>query len=646
MAFAAAGFLLALVGLAIPWWLHRRETHNSAATTVGSLMLLREAEVPEAQRKTLHYRALLCVRLLLMLLLVVAFAEPVLESFSATPALGGTPARLIVVDTSASMTSHFSEATADAKDLLSGQAALAAAGSELTLLTPMTDSAAQQLAGLASLTPGTGRLAYGGLLARVSTLADSLVSPGQRLEVHFISDFQASAAPGRFNELIAGSTHPVTLHPIGNRERPNWRVRGDNAQLLVVEGYATPSADILLRVLAEGDLVHAETVSVPASGRTVVTLPPAPGSRHDVRLTAELDIPGVDTLALDNRAFFVKARQYRRPVAVMGNSPQQRYIAAALSASEAGEPVAGLVGPVAVAVDPVADVDELLGYLERGGRALVFAGADSRRAGDASFLPLRAQSSLTASGSHRLVFADHSHDALARTGGWADAAVFQHVHLEAGDASVLISLDNGEPWLIEQAVGRGRMLLVGSSLDPQWTNLPASASFVNFIVDAVAYLAEDFEETAVSTGSAFWLPPGNGQIINSAGERLLSLQQSRGESAVTLNEPGHFELRMATLGQEGESPQPSAGRRYLAANVPMTESDLTIMSEGLLERWQQAIAGDASATAPRSAAGESFDVELAPWLLVLALLLAGLEIFAANGTPVGNRPRFGGRANA
>ena len=103
---------------------------------------------------------------------------------------------------------------------------------------------------------------------------------------------------------------------------------------------------------------------------------------------------------------------------------------------------------------------------------------------------------------------------------------------------------------------------------------------------------------------------------------------------------------MATLGQEGESRQSTDGRRYLAANLPIAESDLTIMSEGLLERWQQAIAGDVSATASRSTTGESFDVELAPWLLVLALLVAALEIFAANGAPVGNRPRFGGRANA
>jgi hypothetical protein len=646
MVFATAGFLLALAGLAIPWWLHRRETHSSAATTVGSLMLLREAEVPEAQRRTLHYRALLSVRLLLMLLLVLAFAEPVLESFSATPAAAGVPARLVVVDTSASMTPHFSEATAAARELLSGRAALAAAGSEIALITPMTDSALQQIAGLASLAPGTGRLAYGGLLARISTLADSLASPGQKLDVHFLSDFQASAAPGRFNELIAGSTHPVTLHPIGNPERPNWRVVNDSARRLVVEGFATPAVDVPLRVLAEGDLVHAETVTVPASGRTVVTLPPPPDSRHDVRLTAILDIPNEDTLALDDRAFFVSARQYRRPVPVLGDRVQQRYIAAALSASEAGEPVVGLVGPVAVVVDPAGDDDELRGYLEQGGRALVFAGADSRRAGDRSWLPLLSPGSLAASGSHRLVFADHSHDALVRTGGWADAAVFQHVGLEAGDASVLISLDNGEPWLIERAVGRGRMLLVGSSLDPQWTNLPASASFVNFIVDAIAYLAEDFDATAVSTGSAFWLPPGNGQLISSAGERLLSLQQSRGESAVTLTETGHYQLRMASIGEDGQSPPPETPRRYLAANLPSAESDLTIMSEGSLRRWQQAIAGDASAAAGTSAAGEYFDIELAPWLLALALLVVALEIFAANGAPVGLARRFGGSTNA
>jgi hypothetical protein len=203
---------------------------------------------------------------------------------------------------------------------------------------------------------------------------------------------------------------------------------------------------------------------------------------------------------------------------------------------------------------------------------------------------------------------------------------------------VLARLDNGDPWLLEASVGLGRVLLVSASLAPRWTNLAASAGFLLFLEDALSYLSEDFTPTDIAAGSTLRLPFGNAQILNGAGERMLNLGQSQGAAVISLQQPGHYELRTAGMVTESESSRSTSGRRYLAVNVPQGESDLSLMSDSALQRWREASLSDADAsvgsTEDRSDRPDAsfYDLPLAPWLLGLALLMLLAETALANGS--------------
>ena len=65
--------------LALPWWLHRRDTHRPEPHVVSSLLLLRPGEAPEQMRKTLRHRWLMALRMLLLAVLVLAVLLPALR---------------------------------------------------------------------------------------------------------------------------------------------------------------------------------------------------------------------------------------------------------------------------------------------------------------------------------------------------------------------------------------------------------------------------------------------------------------------------------------------------------------------------------------------------------------------------------------
>jgi hypothetical protein len=69
-------FLLGLVGLGVPLWLHRFARQTEQKQPFASLMFLEASEVRRSRRHELRYWLLLALRLLLLALLVLAFAGP------------------------------------------------------------------------------------------------------------------------------------------------------------------------------------------------------------------------------------------------------------------------------------------------------------------------------------------------------------------------------------------------------------------------------------------------------------------------------------------------------------------------------------------------------------------------------------------
>ena len=104
----------------------------------------------------------------------------------------------------------------------------------------------------------------------------------------------------------------------------------------------------------------------------------------------------------------------------------------------------------------------------------------------------------------RLAPIDRRHPLLAafpaRGEGLASARFFQFLLLaplpEAPGRRIVLRYENGAPALVEAEVGRGRVLLLTTSVDREWTDLPIRPGFLPLVQEAARYLA------AVPSGDA------------------------------------------------------------------------------------------------------------------------------------------------
>jgi hypothetical protein len=655
VSFAAAAFLAGLLALALPWWLHRRETVSGRQRVISSLLLIRASPAPERRHKTLRHRALLALRLALLAVLAIAFAQPLLDAAPGPEAAQRAPPRLVVLDTSMSMATSFTAARARARALLDEMpagtpGAVITAGADIRLAAPLTGDRATLLAAVDAAAPQAVRLGFDGLLGRVSALARTLTEAP--VEIHLISDFQASAMASRFNALVDGVNAVTVLHDVAT-PGPNWHVAGivagepsaGRSRAAVAAGSSAPgvatgwnerpgktvrvtvgsfadAARTLTVMLSDvsGELDR-RTVSVPAGGQATVAFAGAAGGGW---LRAAIDAD--DTIALDDVAYFAPPplRDADLPVfAAPAAARQADYLAAAVAASSPGFRLAGpeAEGPVAVLLDPGALAEDRLRLLQRhldsGGAVLATAGPATSRAGR---LPL-AELPLTSQRLERSVTGvaavDASHPALRRFGAWQTVSVFRHL-APAGEVEVLAALDDGTPLLIERRVGAGLMLALLTALDPEWSTLVVEPAFVTFVADALAYLAEDHLPGAATAGEPLSLPAASVQILDLQGRRKLGLNDTVGRPTVRLDEPGIYTVRTPNR------------QRQLAVNADSRESNPTPAAAALLNRWRQALPAAARADSAPVDAAVSQSVALAPWLLLALLVLAVGEPLAAN----------------
>jgi len=210
MNWLAPWFLAGLAGLALPIWLHRFAKKTDQKHVFASSMFLEPSVVRRNRRREIRYWLLLAARVLLVLLLGLAFAGPQLKSRILTGPQGST-LHAIVVDTSMSMRQDGSwdrarEAASDLIASLKGadRAMLVAADYRMRVVQEavFSNDAGRLRAALQSLEPGYARLDYGALVAGTAGWG---TAPGEHLVVHFVTDLQESASPLRFSDLAPQS---------------------------------------------------------------------------------------------------------------------------------------------------------------------------------------------------------------------------------------------------------------------------------------------------------------------------------------------------------------------------------------------------------------------------------------------------------
>jgi hypothetical protein len=134
----------------------------------------------------------------------------------------------------------------------------------------------------------------------------------------------------------------------------------------------------------------------------------------------------------------------------------------------------------------------------------------------------------------RLAPIDRKHPLLAtfpaRGEGLASARFFQFLLLapvpEAPGRRIVLRYENGAPALVDAEVGSGRVLLLTTSVDREWTDLPIRPGFLPLVQEAARYLAA----APVGDATATITVGGKRELALSADDRRVEVVKPNGES--------------------------------------------------------------------------------------------------------------------
>ena len=268
MGFLAPWFLGGLAALGVPVFVHLLRKHVTTPRPVSSLMFFERGTQSSARHRRLRYLLLFALRFALVLLIVLAFANPFVRRAAAN---ANGRLMLIVLDNSFSMRAgtRFADAKQQALALLAGKAngekaQIMALGGELDVLLQPTGDEAQLRAALQSIEPGDGHANFGELGRALRTLSETARGP---IDLHLFSDMQRSAMPANFADMVMPENVTLVLHPVAQGTAPpNWTVESVNApaQLsdpknpkrsrveAVVAGFGTPAASKMVSLVVNG----------------------------------------------------------------------------------------------------------------------------------------------------------------------------------------------------------------------------------------------------------------------------------------------------------------------------------------------------------------------------------------------------------
>ena len=574
--------------------------------------------------RRLDHLLLLSLRLLWLVLLILAFANPFINR-NAT-ALASNRLVLLVVDNSFSM--RAGTRLADAKNaairVLSSKGAaraqVAAFGSRLRFMTqPIEDQSALRAA-VQAIQPGDGHGNFGELARAVRAVADSAHVP---VEFHLFSDMQRSELAAAFSDLALPASVNLVTHAVVTQPQPNWTVESVNAPgqvwgkdakpvhvQAVIAGYGTPAAQRTVSLVVNGKTTATKTVTVPANGRASVDFPTLEVPYGFNR--CEVKIDSADALAADDlRRFAVQRSDPQKALLIhnYGDNRSPLYVGAALSSAAQSAFTLESINvneaadrkPSNYAFIVLSDLSTLPSLLEnslteyvRSGGSLFIAAGTS--AGSHSQIPIFGAHIIGTRDYNRVPdrymtvgSSDSSYPAVAKAGGWPGVKFFYALNVDPGvdqgaapgSARVIVRLADQTPLLLEKRIGEGRVVLLTSGLDNLTNDFPLNPAFVPFIEQTARYLAGSERQGGERSVDAY-LELRNArekaqgvEITDPEGKRPLTLGEAATAQSFQLTEAGYYQLRLAD-GRQDE----------VGVNPDPRESNLDVIPNDVLALWQ------------------------------------------------------------
>ncbi len=631
MGFFSPWFLAGAAAVALPLYLHLLKRQTQQPKQVSSLMFYESRTQSSTHHRRLHYLLLLSLRLAVLLLLILAFANPFINRNPA--AVANSRLVLLVVDNSFSMRAgtRLADAKSEAMKVLGSKGGargqVAAFGSQLRLLTqPIEDQSALRAA-VQSIEAGDGHGNFGELARAIRAMAETVRTP---IELHVFSDMQRSSIAGNFSDMVLPPNVKLITHAVATKAQPNWTVESVDAPgqvwgkdvkpihvEAVIAGYGTPAATRTASLVVNGKTTASKTVAVPANGRANVEFPalevPYGFSRCEIKIDSADGFP-----ADDLRRFAIERTDPQKALLVhnYGDARSPLYIGAALTAAAQSAFILESINvneaadrtPSNYAFIILSDVNSvppllensLNQYIHSGGSVLIAAGTS---AGGRTQIPIFGARITETRDYNRIPdrymtvgSSDSSYPAVAKAEGWAGVKFFYALNVDPADARVIVRLGDQTPLLLEKRIGEGRVVLLTSGLDNLTNDFPLHPAFVPFIEQMARYLAGTERQGGASTVDAYLelrnaKEKGQGvEVTDPDGKRPLTLSQAATAQSFQLTEAGYYQLRLAD-GRQNE----------VAVNPDPKESNLDVIPDDVIALWQGR--GGDGASQPASVAG-------------------------------------------
>jgi hypothetical protein len=662
MAFLNPFFLIGVLAAGIPVLVHLVRRTRAQKVFYPSLMFLRKIEQKTVRRRHLRNLLLLLLRCLALLLLALAFSRP----YFTKPSIQASTARangVILLDASASM--RYADLFDRAKKAALNVTGNAASDEQLALVTfaqsydilrPLKADKTELNGLIDQINPTLGATDY----LQAIQAADSILKEviGSERKIYLITDFQATG----WNRAAAQPklAADVKLIPIdiGDANATNLAVSDVKAEPVVYAqkyaGKLTATVSNFSNEIFDGTVdfklndlaVERRELSLDGGASKVIEFTGFNVPEGSNRATLEIT---TDKFPFDNKNSFVIRRENQTKILALETASRGRseslYLQQALLAGENNRfelnlKTSGSVNPNelneyrAIIINDVESLSDQLAtaikaFVERGGGLILACGKHTTPSEYnrvfANTLPAQISEVAQTRGGYALmsqIKTDHPvFSAFTKSGRLTSTRVYAYHRSEPKEnAAVLAALDDGSPVLIEGLAGRGKILLLTTTLDTAWNDLPLTPMFLPLIRQMLEHLSGNEGAISYNVGQVFTVAPdqeGNYPAIeNPNGGRIDDARRTTaGELAVDAHETGFYRLRYRERADNA------------AVNIDAKESDFTRLNP---EELIASVSPNPDEQLPQVASGKLSEEEIeSKQRLWLPLILLALLMFVS-----------------
>ena len=679
-------FLFGLIAASLPLLIHllNRRKLNRIRFPAVRFILMSQKRISRSYR--LRHWILLALRTMAVVLLALLLANPIFQTGAGLFAGGGPVSLVILLDNSLSMTWSgdgigFKQAKEAARLLITSLGD----GDRATII-PTSISGREPirlkfekdvlLKELDQIEIAEGTANFSTALAKAYEI---LGEPAGQKEIRLITDLGLTGWDNFSMSSLkqVDPAIPVKAIRVGRKQKPlnvavkEIRAAGQGIGVdlplhleAVVANFSDQEIkDLLVQLSIDGQSKDQKLTSVPPRGDATVSLQTrlSQAGSHAGQLTIKKDglagnaslhfgVHAQDQLRVlvvdgDPQTSLVQSETFflTRALNPAGESDSSQYLPTVIipeglsGAALDGYQVIVLCN---VATLPDAFVAKLQNYLRGGGGLLIFGGdrlqADHYNAKLAQILqiPIRDKKQGLEATGEKIGKLELTHPALQSLSdnllqeSIKSARVWGYSRISASGKSVLMSLANGDPLLIEHKVGSGRVMFITTTADRDWSDLPVKTAYLPMIHSLTNYLAggkRGLLDGGISVGDVkkISLPPGYvGKTIRitkpnkQPAEVVMSAAQDRAAGSFGDNDvAGIYQLALTRGDQESGTP------RLYAVNPPFLESRLEEISGRELQAKLSPVRADVVPIETLREGGTRRDLALPLLGLLLAILL-------------------------